>query len=96
MSEDIKNAISDLGQTFNEFKKVNDERLESIEKGESTAYVDEKMTKLEAKMDSYEDMNQKLTVAQKNAEEIKSQMAELQTVVTRPNSGFESKQVESY
>ena len=96
MSEDIKNAISDLGHTFNEFKKVNDERLESIEKGESTAYVDEKMTKLEAKMDSYEDMNQKLTVAQKNAEEIKSQMAELQTVVTRPNSGFESKQVDDY
>jgi hypothetical protein len=27
MSEDIKNAISDLGQTFAEFKKVNDERL---------------------------------------------------------------------
>ena len=96
MSEDIKNAISDLGHTFNEFKKVNDERLDSIEKGESTAYVDEKMTKLEAKMDSYEDMNQKLTVAQKNAEEIKSQMAELQTVVTRPNSGFESKQVDDY
>lgn len=96
MSEDIKNAISDLGHTFNEFKKVNDERLESIEKGESTAYVDEKMTKLEAKMDSYEDMNQKLTVAQKNAEELKSQMAELQTVVTRPNSGFESKQVDDY
>ena len=96
MSEDIKNAISDLGQTFNEFKKVNDERLDSIEKGESTAYVDEKMTKLEAKMDSYEDMNQKLTVAQKNAEELKSQMTELQTVVTRPNSGFESKQVDDY
>jgi len=28
MSEDIKNAISELGQTFNEFKKVNDQRLE--------------------------------------------------------------------
>ena len=46
MSEDIKNAISDLGQTFEEFKKVNDDRLESIEKGEGTAYAEEKMTKL--------------------------------------------------
>ena len=46
MSEDIKNAISDLGQTFNEFKKVNDERLENIEKGESTAYNEEKLSKL--------------------------------------------------
>ncbi len=96
MSEDIKNAITDLGSTFNEFKKVNDERLNSIEKGEGTAYVDEKMTKLEAKMDSYEDMNQKLTTAEANAENIKSQLDELRTVVTRPNSGFESKQVDEY
>ena len=96
MSEDIKNAISDLGQTFEEFKKVNDDRLESIEKGEGTAYAEEKMTKLEAKMDSYEDMNQKLTTAEANAENIKSQLDELRTVVTRPNSGFESKQVDDY
>ena len=34
MSEDIKNAIQDMGKTFEEFKKVNDQRLESIEKGE--------------------------------------------------------------
>ena len=40
MSEDIKNAINDLGQTFNEFKKANDERLDSIEKGEGTAKLD--------------------------------------------------------
>ena len=43
MSEDIKNAITDLGRTFEEFKKVNDQRLEQIEKGESTALVDEKL-----------------------------------------------------
>ena len=96
MSEDIKNAITDLGQTFNEFKKVNDDRLDSIEKGEGTAYVDEKMTKLEAKMDSYEDMNQKLTTAEANAENIKSQLNDLQAVVQRPNSGFEVKQVDDY
>lgn len=96
MSEDIKNAIQDMGNTFAEFKKVNDQRLDSIEKGESTAYVDEKLAKMEAKMDSYEEMNQKLTVAQQNAEDIKSQIDELQTVVTRPNSGFESKQVDEY
>jgi len=47
MSEDIKNAISDLGSTFEEFKKVNDQRLEMIEKGESTANVDEKIARME-------------------------------------------------
>ena len=96
MSEDIKNAISDLGQTFEEFKKVNDQRLEMIEKGESTAYVDEKIAKMEAKMDSYEDINQKLTTAALNADNIKSQIEKLETIVTRPNSGFESKQVDEY
>jgi HK97 family phage major capsid protein len=96
MSEDIKNAISDLGSTFAEFKKVNDQRLEMIEKGESTAYVDEKIAKMEAKMDSYEDINQKLTTAELNADNIKSQIDKLETIVTRPNSGFESKQVDEY
>ena len=96
MSEDIKNAISELGQTFNEFKKVNDQRLEMIEKGESTAYVDEKIAKMEAKMDSYEDINQKLTTAELNAENIKSQIEKLETVVRRPNSGFDTKQVDDY
>ena len=96
MSEDIKNAISDLGQTFAEFKKVNDERLENIEKGESTAYNDEKLAQIEAKLDSYEAMNQKLTTAEANAEHIKEQVSKIETMVTRPDSGFESKQVDDY
>ena len=96
MSEDVKNAIQEMGSTFEEFKKVNDERLEKLEKGESTAYVDEKLAKMEAKMDSYEDINQKLTTAEANAENIKSQLEKLETVVKRPNSGFESKQVDEY
>jgi len=96
MSEDIKNAIQDMGKTFEEFKKVNDQRLESIEKGEGTAYVDEKLAKMEAKMDSYEDINQKLTTAEANAENIKSQIEKLETVVKRPNSGFDTKQVDEY
>lgn len=96
MSEDIKNAIQEMGKTFEEFKKVNDQRIESIEKGEGTAYVDEKLAKLEAKMDSYEDINQKLTTAEANAENIKSQIEKLETVIRRPNSGFDTKQVDEY
>ena len=96
MSEDIKNAISDLGQTFAEFKKVNDERLKQIEKGESSAYNEEKLAKLEAKMDSYEEMNQKLTIAEQNANDIKKQVSKIETMVSRPDSGFESKQIDEY
>tara|TARA_R110000803_G_scaffold205625_1_gene272423 strand:- start:142 stop:1356 length:1215 start_codon:yes stop_codon:yes gene_type:complete len=96
MSEDIKNAISDLGQTFAEFKKVNDERLEQIEKGESSSYNEDKLSKLEAKMDSYEEMNQKLTIAEQNANDIKEQVSKIETMVSRPDSGFESKQIDEY
>jgi ASC-1-like (ASCH) protein len=96
MSEDIKNAISELGQTFAEFKKVNDERLKQIEKGESSSYNEEKLSKLEAKMDSYEEMNQKLTIAEQNANDIKEQVSKIETMVSRPDSGFESKQIDEY
>jgi len=97
MSEDaIKTALQDFGKTFEEFKKVNDERLEKIEKGEGTAYVDEKISNLEAKLDSYEDINQKLSTAEANAEDIKSQIEKLETVVKRPNTCFETKQVDDY
>lgn len=96
MSEDIKNSINDLGHAFDEFKKVNDQRLEAIEKGEGTAYLDEKLAKIESKLDSYEDMNQKVTLAEQNSNDIKSQLEKLETVVKRPNSGFESKQVDEY
>ena len=71
MSEDVKSAIQEMGSTFAEFKKVNDERLEKLEKGESTADLDSKMAKIEAKLDSMEEINQKLTVAEQSQAEVK-------------------------
>ena len=41
-------------------------------------------------------MNQKLTTAEANAEQIKEQVSKIETMVTRPDSGFESKQVDEY
>ena len=94
MSEDIKNSISDLGTAFEEFKKVNDERLEAVEKGDGTAILDAKLEKIEAKLDSYEDLNQKLTVAEQNATDVKGQLDKLETVLKRPNSGFDTKSID--
>ena len=94
MSEDIKNSINELGSAFEEFKKVNDERLEAVEKGDGTAYLDEKLEKIEAKLDSYEDLNQKMTVAEQNATDVKGQLDKLETVLKRPNSGFDTKSID--
>tara|TARA_R100001460_G_scaffold41920_1_gene77871 strand:+ start:508 stop:1722 length:1215 start_codon:yes stop_codon:yes gene_type:complete len=94
MSEDIKNSINDLGSAFEEFKKVNDERLEAVEKGDGTAMLDAKLEKIEAKLDSYEDLNQKMTVAEQNATDVKGQLDKLETVLKRPNSGFDTKSID--
>ena len=94
MSEDIKNSINELGSAFEEFKKVNDERLEAVEKGDATAMLDAKLEKIEAKLDSYEDLNQKMTVAEQNATDVKGQLDKLETVLKRPNSGFDTKSID--
>ena len=94
MSEELKNAFEDFGKGFDEFKKTNDERLELLEKGEGTAYVDEKLSKIEEKLSSVEDMSTKLNQAQETADNIKEQVDKLETVIKRPNSGLDTKQID--
>lgn len=97
MSEvDVKESLTEFGQAFEEFKKVNDERLERIEKGEGTALLDEKMAKIESKLDAFEDISQKLNQAEKNADNIKEQVSKLETVLKRPNSGMDTKSIDEH
>ena len=47
MTEEVKNAVDAMSSAFEEFKKVNDERLAEIEsKGEADPLVEEKLAKL--------------------------------------------------
>ena len=95
MSEDIKNAIDEIGHTFEEFKKANDERLDSIEKGQNVdTLVDSKLQAIEEKLDSLEDINQEITQAKQAQDGIKEQVDNLETFMKRPNSGLEAKQVD--
>jgi HK97 family phage major capsid protein len=94
MSQEIKEALGTLAGTFEEFKKVNDERLEAIEKGSGTAYLDEKLDKIEATLDSYENLNQKMVVNEQNAKKMQGQVEKLETVLKRPDSGFDSKSID--
>ena len=96
MSFEIKDAIQDLNQTFHEFKKVNDQRLEALEKGDSTAEIDSQLSQIEAKLNSFEDINQKLVAAEQSQVQVKEQMEKLETALKRPNTGMESKQVDEY
>jgi len=95
MSEDIKNAIQEMGHTFEEFKKANDERLESIEKGQDVdTLVDSKLSVIEEKLNGLEDINQEITLAKQTQEDIKGQVEQLETVMKRPTSGYEAKQID--
>jgi len=94
MTDEVKSVVSDMAVAFEEFKKSYDAKLENVEAGKSDPLLDEKLSKLEAKLDSLEDVNQSLN-AQKQAQEgLRDQLDNLHTVITRPNSGFDSKQVD--
>jgi len=95
MEAEIKSAIQNLGETFEQFKQTYDEKLEQVAKNEADPILDEKLAKIEAKMDSLEDVNQAITKQQAAQENLKEQMEQIHTVVTRPNSGFDSKQVDA-
>lgn len=92
--EDIKSAISGIGQAFDEFKKSYDQKLENIKQGVSDPLLDEKISAIEAKMDSFENVNQQITLQKQQAEQQKEQMDRIETMLRRPQSGLESKQID--
>jgi len=94
MSEDVKSLVSDMGTAFEEFKKSYDQKLENMEKGVSDSTLDDKIAGIEAKLDQYEDVNQRIQASQKTTESIKEQMDRMETVMRRPNSGFTAKQID--
>ena len=95
MSEDVKKVMSEFGQAFEEFKKANDEKLENLEKGLSDPLLDEKLTKIEKKLDSLEDINQAITLTKAKQEIAAEKVEHLETVLTRPDSGYDAKSVDS-
>ena len=66
MSEDIKTLVSEMGSAFEEFKKSYDEKLDKMAKGQEDSALDAKLAAIEAKMDSYEDINQRMVQSQQS------------------------------
>jgi len=92
--DDIKTAISEMGNAFDEFKKSYDQKLENIEKGVSDPILDDKIAAIEAKMDSLENVNQSLTLQKQQQENQKEQMDRIETMLRRPQTGVESKKID--
>ena len=60
MSQEIKDAIDKIGQTFEEYKKANDARIEAIKAGNSTSDMDAKLAKMDAAIDQLSEVKAKL------------------------------------
>ena len=83
---DVKSAVDSMGKAFEEFKDTNDKRLADLEKkGSTDPLVEEKLERIEKSMDSLEDINQKVTLAQKNQEQFDEKIATFESMLKRPN-----------
>ncbi|AVX04333.1 hypothetical protein MXMO3_01808 [Maritalea myrionectae] len=92
-----KNAIENFMHAFEEFKQANDDRLSQIEKiGTADILSEEKTERINAVLDKFEDVNQKATMAEKNAKalkELQENFDALETAIKRsPTGNTETKQ----
>jgi HK97 family phage major capsid protein len=96
MSDDIKNAVEGIAVAFEEFKATNDARLTDIEKkGSSDPLVEEKLKNIEADLDRFEDINQKLTLAQQQQKQVEEKMNDFEALLKRPEAGLTTEQVDT-
>ena len=77
MSDDVKNAVSEMGEAFEEFKKAYDQKLENVSKGVADPLLDGKIENIESKLDSLETVNQQLVHQKAHAEKMEEQMEAL-------------------
>ena len=95
MSDDIKNAVEGMAKAFEEFKSTNDARIADLEKkGSTDPLVDEKIKNIEADLDRFEDINQKLTLAQQEQKQVQEKLDTFETLLKRPEAGVEAKQID--
>ena len=85
---ETKEAITELVSGFEEYKKANDEKIENALKGIKDPLLDEKIAKLDAKLDSLEDLNQQMTLQSKSNEQIGERLDTLETTLKRPQAGM--------
>ncbi|MAK51586.1 phage major capsid protein [Marinobacter sp.] len=98
MSDDInlvQEAVEGLGKAFEEFKATNDKKLADLEKkGGTDPLVEDKLKNIEADLDKYEDINQKLTKAEMESRSHGEKLAEIETMLKRPEAGLTTEKVD--
>ncbi len=87
-NNEVKSAIETLGKTFESFKKTNDERLKQVEaKGTADPITEEKLSKIEADLDKFADLEKGIKAQADSQKESQEAMARLETIISRPDFG---------
>lgn len=82
MSDDFKQAVEGVTKAFDEFKATNDQNLKQRD-----ILLDEKLTRINAKLDGYEALNQKLTLQEQQAKAAQEQMDRIEAAMNRASLG---------
>jgi HK97 family phage major capsid protein len=94
--QELKGVIEDFGTTFEDFKNANNERLSQLEKkGTVDPITEDKVSKIEQKLDALEDVNQKFTQEMFSAKSIDDRLDKIETSLKRPEGAMESKTIET-
>ena len=96
MAEEVKEAIDGMVTAFEEFKATNESRLAELEKKDSADVLyDEKIAKIEADMDKFEDINQKLTLAQQEQKKYGEKLESFETMLKRPEANLSTNDIDT-
>ena len=92
---ELKECIEGMGKAFEEFKSTNDAKMQELEKKNSVdPLVEEKLKKIEATMDKWEDVNQKATKIHLEQKQVADKVSNLETMMKRPNSGLSNPEID--
>lgn len=84
---DLQKTVRDFMSGWDEFKSTNDARLKEVEKkGAADVLFGEKLTRIEGMLSKHEDLNQRLTKAEKISDEMKAlddRFAAVETMLRR-------------
>lgn len=77
-----KDAVTEVMEAFNEFKKTNDENLKK-----QSAALDEKLDKINKVFDKHEPMNQQLVMIEKQNQAMQTQLDAIEKIANRAGLG---------
>ena len=96
MAEEVKEAVDGMVKAFEEFKATNESRLAELEKKDSADILyDEKIKKIEADMDKFEDLNQKLTVQMQEQKKVGEKLDNFETMLKRPEANLTADDIDT-